>query len=230
MQFDQFTVSTGPLRDQILKLKTDARVTVVRNGLSQRFIDSFDMCRRKAEGGSKGAFRIVSYLSGTASHNRDFESVAGVLAEFLELRRDFRLVVAGPLELPDGFPKDSLIRLPHREYRDFFASAGMAHFNIAPLKPGNVFNECKSGLKFFESGIWGVPSVVSPLEDVARFKDSPGIAVVESPDEWLAAMLRYADDEQRAHATENLDVYCREKCMAREQVQRLMSIVTGGAS
>ena len=106
----------------------------------------------------------------------------------------------------------------------------MAHFNIAPLKPGNVFNECKSGLKFFESGIWGVPSIVSPLEDFARFKDSSGIAIVENADEWLAAMYRYADDEQRTHATEGLDVYCRERCMAKEQVLGLMSIVTGGAS
>ena len=64
MQFDSFTVSTGPLRDQILKLKTDARVTVVRNGLSQNFINSFDMRRRKVEKGAEGTVRIMSYLSG----------------------------------------------------------------------------------------------------------------------------------------------------------------------
>ena len=226
LQFDSFTVSTGPLREQILKLKPDARVSVVRNGLSRRLVDSFD--RRRARGWGDGhRLKVVSYLSGTASHNRDFESVAGTLTEFLARHDDFRLLVAGTLEIPAGFPKRSLIQMPHREYREFFASVGVASLNIAPLKPGNVFNACKSGLKFFESGIWGVPSIVSSLEDFRRFKDSHGIAIAEGGEEWTAALDMFADDAYREHAAEGLPAYCRNNCMARRPALTLLSFLDG---
>lgn len=225
MQFDSFTVSTVPLRDHVLALKPDAKVTVVRNGLSRRLIGSFDMTPRKI--GLGHGLKIVSYLSGTASHNRDFESIAEAVAGFLKAHSDFRLAVAGPLELPDGFPKEHLIRIPHREYREFFASVGIADFNIAPLKSGNVFNACKSGLKFFESGIWGVPSVVSSLEDFSRFEDSPGIAIVEGEEAWRSALERFASEECRAAAADGLSEYCLKNCMASEQAGKLLPVLAG---
>lgn len=229
MQFDSFTVSTGTLRDQILKLKPDAEVTVVRNGLSRRFVDSFDLPSRaeRSKSVAGDSLKVISYLSGTASHNCDFASIADVLREFLNSHPEFRLVIAGPLELPDAFPRRSLIRMPHREYRDFFASVGTACFNIAPLKSNNVFNDCKSGLKFFESGIWGVPSVVSPLEDFKRFEDSSGIKISSDAEKWLEAMNLFADDEFRLAASRELPLYCYEKCMAKEPGLLLKSVLEG---
>lgn len=226
-QFDSFSVSTEPLKRQVLKLNPCAEVTVAGNGLSQSLLDSYDMTPPCVA--PKASLKLVSYLSGTASHNRDFESVAEVLAEFLCANADFRLAIAGPLEIPAAFPKSKIVRIPHREYRDFFASVGIARFNIAPLKLPNVFNECKSGLKFFESGIWGVPSVVSPLEDFRRFGDSDGIAIAEKRGDWLEALNRYADFDCRKSAAEGLAEYCRENCMARKQALKLLAVLKGGA-
>ena len=227
MQFDSFTVSTGPLRDHVHRLRPDARVTIVRNGLSRRLVATFDTHRRAMVPDEGRCLKVMTYLSGTASHNKDFESVADVLAAFLAAHREFRLAIAGPLELPTGFPRDSLIRLPHREYRDFFASAGVAFFNIAPLKPCNAFNACKSGLKFFESGIWGVPSVVSPLEDFRRFGDSPGIAICEDEQSWRAALEAFADKGSCAVAAGGLHEYCLANCMAEAQSKKFLPLLSG---
>lgn len=228
-QFDAFTVSTAPLRDQVLKLNPNAHVCVVRNGLSRRLVRSFSLEDEKRRRSARSCgIKAMSYLSGTASHNLDFESVADVLAEFLKGHPDFRLSIAGPLELPPTFPREQLVRIPHREYRDFFASIGTAYLNIAPLMSNNVFNGCKSGLKFFESAIWGVPSVVSPIEDFYRFENSPGLCIAKGADDWLRALNAHADADFHAASVRGLVSYCLANCMADMETNKLVDFLNGG--
>lgn len=223
--FDSFTVSTEPLRKHVLALKGDAHVKVIRNGLSKRMVSSF--VSQPSVAVYTGQIKIISYLSGTASHDNDFKYVAEVLASFLAEHEDFRLMVAGPLAMSEKFPSECVIRMPHREYYRFFTSIGNAYLNIAPLMPGNNFNACKSGLKFFESGIWGVPSVVSPLEDFCRFDDSQGISIENNTDGWYEALNNFADMEFRRQATEGLVSYCIEKCMATKSSMELLEFLKG---
>lgn len=221
--FSSFTVSTTPLAEHVRALAPEAKVTVVPNGLSAKFLRTLDVRPR----GVPCLRKWITYLSGTASHNPDFASLAPTLADFIGRHPEFRLVVVGPLDLPEGFPSWSVMRLPHRPYREFFASAGIGWANIAPLQPGNAFNECKSALKFFESGIWGVPTIASPLPDFTRFADSRGLMLPAAPEEWMEALERLADADARREAASGLPEYCRRNCMAEASARTLLDLLKG---
>lgn len=223
--FDAFTVSTEPLAEQVRKLNPAAEVVVVPNGLSCSFKSVYPV-RVSLDGRLAMKKRVFSYLSGTASHVPDLAYVADVMAEFLAAHRDARFSIAGPIELPDVLKySPGVVRQPYREFAEFFASAASFYANIAPLAPGNVFNGCKSGLKFFESGIWGVPTIASPIADFRRFADSPGLVLAETPEEWRAALERILDEGEYRCMVSGLREYCLEHCMADEPAGRLLAFL-----
>lgn len=227
IQFDAFTVSTASLKEHVLKVRPGASVSVIHNGLSRRLLGTFDL-RVTPERKVGSPVKVISYLSGTASHDADFAEISQVLCDFLLRHADFRIAVSGPLNISDGMPYSSVIRFPHREYRRFFSGIGSAYVNVAPLKSGNVFNECKSGLKFFESGIWGVPTIASPLPDFQRFSDSRGMLLAATANDWQSALERLADPDGYLEATHGLQDYCASKCMAAEQARKLLQFLSEG--
>ena len=227
--FDAFTVSTEPLAEQVRKLKPQARVLVVPNGLSRRLLDIYPAPSLTAERRLQMTKKVFSYLSGTASHVPDIAYVAEAMAEFLSAHREARFAIGGPIKLPDVLLyAPGIVRQPYREFVEFFSSAASFYANIAPLAPGSVFNNCKSGLKFFESGIWGVPTIASPIADFKRFADSPGLILAESPEEWRAAFERLMDADEYRRAAAGLRDYCRAHCMADEPAMRQLAFLQKG--
>lgn len=226
--FDTFSVSTEPLKRHILALLPEARVTVVPNGLSEKLLAGAGLRPPVSRGGETPAAYLISYLSGTASHNPDFAFVSEALREVLARHPEYRLGICGPLEIAgSAVPAAAMLRFPHREYRDFFRRIRFAHVNIAPLAPGNVFNECKSGLKFFESGVWGVPTVASPIPDFLRFRDSAGLLLAETAEEWVSSLESLLDPEGYARAVSGLQEYCLEHCLATRPGMLLLNLLTG---
>lgn len=224
--FKNFTVSTEPLKRHILALMPDANVHVIPNGLSENFVRSFD--EKKVDPGQKlrQEHYIISYLSGTASHNRDFASITDMLGSILSTHKQYRLAIAGPLELlQDDLPRNSYFRLPYREYRDFFSNISSAFINIAPLSADNAFNECKSGLKFFESGIWGVPTIATPIADFQRFKTSDGLLLPEDIEGWRKLLIDLLDHDFYCKCVNGLQEYCKVHCMATQPGLRLLELL-----
>ena len=142
----------------------DKKVFVVTNKLAEED-------RLMAEGILPKATKDVSvvtlcYLSGTASHNRDFATITEPLLALLAKHQNLRLLVAGPLDLDPAFERfRSQVRkqafVPWREHFEIMAQCDI---NLAPLEIGNPFCEGKSELKFFEAGIVKVPTVASATE------------------------------------------------------------------
>lgn len=223
--FSRFTVSTEPLKKHILALLPEAEVLVVPNGLSEDFLSGLDLTSVSAEQKFDSSLKLISYLSGTASHNRDFASISSALQTLLSENNGYRLGVYGPLEIPESFPARKLLRRPHLNYRDFFKQIGTAYVNIAPLAANNVFNECKSALKFFESAIWGVPTIASPIPDFLRFQDSPGLFLCNTEEDWQKAFEALLDRENYLHAVEHLREYCREHCLSTEPGKQLLNFL-----
>lgn len=194
MLFENFIVSTSPLKEKILELKPEANVSVIHNAIS---LDVVNRVRSQKEMHRKlrAHKKVISYLSGTKSHDMDFKIVEDVLKKLLEKYQDIiELQLVGPLE----YNKEKLPSATHISYVDYeYLSKLIAKtdINIAPLETNN-FTNCKSGLKFFESGILFVPSVVTPIDDMLRFKDSQGITYAQTPEEWYTAIERLIVDEE----------------------------------
>ncbi len=223
--FSKFTVSTEPLRQHILALIPDADVLVVPNGLSKAFLDGMDLTSASAEQKAEAPLKLISYLSGTASHNGDFASISLALTNVLSRDNGYRLGVYGPLDISNDFPVRKLLRRPHLVYRDFFRQIGTAYVNIAPLAGRNVFNECKSALKFFESAIWGVPTIATPLPDFLRFKDSPGLRLCSNVEEWERAFEYFLDKDNYLQAVRDLRGYCLEHCLSDKPGELLLDFL-----
>lgn len=223
--FSRFTVSTEPLKRHILSLLPDAEVLVVHNGLSEDFLAGLDLSAIPAEQKFASSLKLISYLSGTASHNQDFASVSSILQGILSENNGYRLGVYGPLKIPENFPARKLLRRPHLNYRDFFKQIGTAYVNIAPLAADNAFNECKSALKFFESAIWGVPTIASPLPDFLRFQDSPGLLLCKTEEDWQQAFMTLLDREKYLYAVHSLREYCQEHCLSSIPGKQLLNFL-----
>ncbi len=109
----------------------------------------------------------IGYM-GSNSHKPDLEFISPVLIELLQLYPEkIRLHFWGitpPAELL-AFPQVSCTQEYQNSYQDFaaFFQKQTADIFIAPLVD-NLFNRCKSPIKYFEYSALGAPGVYSRLE------------------------------------------------------------------
>ena len=119
--------------------------------------------RNKESGKGTPRAVIIGYFSGSTGHDRDFGTVANVLAEVLEAHSNVRLFIAGPLMFSGALEKvrDRIVRVSYVSRPKHFKNLAHIDITIAPLEIGDLFCEAKSELKFFEAGLVGVPTVAT---------------------------------------------------------------------
>ena len=195
--FDACIVSTQPLAEWVRSVTSTTEVHVIPNRLPQSWFfqnNVVDIHPRFAQ-------KVLRYLPGTSHHDGDFDFIKPILTEFLNTNADVTLEVIGPLrfELPDVDGKQ--IRhagaVPFDRLAALMADSWVC---IAPLLDTS-FNQCKSGLKFWESGLYGVPLVASPLADFDDFR-CEGLLEVRTHDEWIGALTSLLDWEYYQAASE----------------------------
>ena len=220
--FKNVTVSTDGLKKEVEFSHPESSVEVIYNGLNRAWVDASSYNYRGSP-----VPGLISYFSGTKSHDADFPIVAEVLSD---LMRDFpqsRLCIVGPLEFDETmFPANRLQRVKHVPYDELPNLIVKTWVSIAPL-PDTLFNRCKSGLKYFEAGVFGVPSVVSPIPDMLRFKDS-AIVLAETSEQWSEGLRRLMDTNERTKASQIDKAFVRQKCMSETQTQKLANLLESG--
>jgi len=134
----------------------------------------------------------IGYM-GSNSHTPDLELIAPALAAIAEKYKGrFKLIVWGT-PLPDGLKSFSWVEWqpsPTNVYVDFakFFQTQNADIFIAPLAD-NLFNACKSPLKFLEYTARGAPGVysdVTPYQIIVE--DGVDGFLAASQDEWIKAL------------------------------------------
>ncbi len=143
---------------------------------------------------------VIAYFSGTDSHNRDFQTIAGPLTEVLSAHPHTWLHVGGYLELgPDFEPFQSRIRrTPFVTWRELPQLIAQTDVNLAPLELDNPFCQAKSEIKFVEAALVGVPTVASRVEayEHAITHERDGL-LAGPPDEWRAALQSLLEHPDR---------------------------------
>lgn len=194
--FDAFTASTEQLRDELAAVVPHARIEWVPNGLSTAWVRQGRALHRPWRPGDP---RVIRYLSGSPSHDRDFASVVPVLAELLRARPDVSLEIVGPVAVAlDGLDVDRVRCVPRVPYVDLPRLLASSWVTLAPLAPTR-FNACKSAIKFLESAAFEAPCVATPTADMERHRDG-GALLARNEGEWYRAITSLLDDQQRVAA------------------------------
>ncbi len=196
---DGVIVTNAYLAERVRRY-ADRETHVIPNFLNREQVTlSEQIFERKRKSGFQRSAQIhVGYFSGTPTHNKDFEIVAGAVARLME--RDPRVVlrVVGYLELKAQLSAFSS-RIEFHPLQDFLnlqRLIGATEINIVPLQD-NVFTNCKSELKYFEAGIVGTVTIASPTFTYrSAINDGKNgfLANTQDWDEKLSLLLDMMDD------------------------------------
>lgn len=158
---DVITVSTNFLREKALKYHNN--VFLIKNALSNDFFKksttNFELRSKK-----KQKHIVLSYLSGSNSHDSDFAQIEDVLVTILETYKFLKLLIVGPLNYKKQLFEKFNSRFEHKSkvlYDDYHLIFQKIDVNLVPLELSD-FNHAKSELKYIEAGASGIPSVLSP--------------------------------------------------------------------
>ena len=139
---------------------------------------------------------LVTYGSGTKTHDADFRQAGPALLRALQARPNLRLRIVGELTLPADFAAvaEQVEQLPPVPFARYMALLAESDIGVAPLE-STLFNDSKSNIKFLESSVLGLPSVCSPrahFTDAVR--DGENGLLADDEDAWFTALCRLTDD------------------------------------
>ena len=139
---------------------------------------------------------IITYGSGTRTHDADFAVAAAALLAVMHARPNVRLRIVGDLTLPALFDtiNQRIEHLPKVHYAAYLDRLADSDISIAPLED-TIFNDAKSNIKFLEAAVLGLPSVCSPratFAEVVRHGENGLLAGNQAA--WETCLLDLIDD------------------------------------
>ena len=210
---DRATVSTDPLA--AYAGRHVSRVDVVYNAVSLQLVHHADQAlggRSYAEQVAADRAVTIGYLSGSASHNRDFLEAADAIVWVLENYAHVNFLVVGFLELDRRFDRfqSRVTKIPKQPFHALLTLTTRIDINLAPLERENPFNECKSCVKYLEAGLVGVSTIASARPDFVRVIDhGRNGMLVDTPSEWQDALRQLVESRELrrtigSHAAEDV--------------------------
>jgi hypothetical protein len=150
---------------------------------------------------SPGPLRM-GYLSGTITHDRDWAEVEPAVLEVMARHPEVELWLGGHLNPSPALAvvQDRVRRLPLLDWRELPGVLRDLDVNLAPLEPGNRFNEAKSAIKWLEAALTATPTVASSTEPFREaIDDGVNGLLATGHDAWVAALeLLVSDGSERA--------------------------------
>jgi glycosyltransferase involved in cell wall biosynthesis/uncharacterized coiled-coil protein SlyX len=165
--------------------KMGLRSFVHRSALSDKYLRIAYGMRRRVAGADR---LLIGYVSGTHTHDRDFQEVAGALVRVLEKYPQVELGVFGHLQLgPDfGHLMRQIKFIPPTSYYDMPKVISEFDISIAPLEQANPFCRGKSEIKYLETAALGVPMIASRIDPyISAIAHGSNGLLAGSTEEWF---------------------------------------------
>ena len=176
-------------------------VSIVPNFINDEQLKlSDEVFRNKKTSKFKRNDRItLGYFSGSPSHNLDYAIVTAALARVMENDSRVDVLVVGYIDAGEELARfgDRVKRRPFHDYVNLQRLIGSVEFNLMPLQ-SNVFTDCKSELKYFESAIVGTLSIASPSYTYARAIQHGINGYIAQSHQWVSVIQ---------HAISSMDSY-----------------------
>jgi len=184
------------------KLESEGKkVFISKNKLSKNDLEIIDeiLSKKTDLSGNESSDLIkIAYFSGTSSHDKDFATIKSALVHILEKHKNVELLLFGPLEIDEKFARYSeRIKKFHFVPRQkHLENISKIDINLAPLEIGNPFCESRSELKFFEAGVFGVPTIATATQTFQEaIEDGVDGFVAGDDEEWKEKLERLILDK-----------------------------------
>ena len=186
LESDAVTTSSHQLADYIREFNQN--VFVLQNYL----VDSFWQTGESSPAAEPAGPVRIGYMGGH-SHRPDFDMVEPVIAKILDrYGKQVELQFWGIRPGEDILARNNVFwthpyLVSYDEFARYFLQQKCSIF-IAPLQ-NNLFNRCKSGLKYLEYSLLGVPGVYSAIPPY-RDMITPGLDgfLADQPGDWEAQL------------------------------------------
>ncbi len=157
-------ITTNEYLSDRIKAYANVPVEIIPNFMNSPQLEiSESIYARKSERNFERDSRIhLGYFSGSPSHNKDFDLAASAICALMAADSRIVLRVVGFLDIK-GRMQEFQSRIEYFPLTDFMnleRLVGEVEINLIPLQD-NMFTNCKSELKYFESAIVGTVSVAS---------------------------------------------------------------------
>lgn len=192
MKASDFVTTSTPFLAEYAERLTGKRTWIVPFGVNDR-----QVAMAQAISGYEGGPKFISYLSGTKTHERDFEEAAGALRRVLNEHDDVYLKLVGELDVDKHLPglDHKIVKIPLLDWRDLVIEESGAYVNIAPFEPDSPFCQSKSDLKYVEPALSGVPTVASPISSFQRsIRHGENGFIAISENDWYEALTSLVTD------------------------------------
>ncbi len=188
--FDEFIVSTKVLKLNLAKVLTtasrrDYKIHVIQNTPSSYWFSYADILFDQAYKDKKRSVNtsILGYFGGTASHSGDFQLIYQWISDFLRRECNLKFIYCSVAfeQLFSELHKDQILKFAPVTFNKLPAVYNMSWLSLAPLS-ASPFNQSKSGLKYFESAMFGLPVCATHIPDIQdRFKGMPLLYTLDTP-------------------------------------------------
>ncbi|MBV6632868.1 MAG: methyltransferase domain-containing protein [Alphaproteobacteria bacterium] len=112
---------------------------------------------------------------------------------------------------------------PTCDYPKYLEILGRCEAALLPLND-NLFNQCKSDLKFIEAGAAGLAVLASPTVYSATLEHDQTGLLLEQPDEFGASLLKLAKDLKEAKRLgDNARAYVSRERLSSQQIEKRLS-------
>ena len=132
---------------------------------------------------------VIGYLSGSITHNADFELVLPAIKRIMKKYNNVYLKVVGLLDVPTKLNefKDRIISEPFVSWKKLPEIIASLDINLAPLED-SIFNEAKSENKWVEAALCKVVTVASNIGAFKVINDNVDGFLCENTDEWFKVL------------------------------------------
>ena len=197
--FEFAQTSTDPLSQHIKTVHPLCIIETHYNKVPERWVNSTPIVPAKERLKNK----VIRYFPGTSHHTSNFKQAIETLKIILDKNPNIKLEIIGDIQIPTGiFSTQQFKQLSHCLFEELPAIIAGSWLTISPLEK-NEFNQCKSGLKFWESGCFGVPVISTPIPDMERF-DCKGLLLSHNHKDWITNINSMNDECHYLQASNSL--------------------------
>ncbi|MCQ2493248.1 MAG: hypothetical protein MJ104_01490 [Lachnospiraceae bacterium] len=158
----------------------------------------------------------IGYFSGSPTHAKDLQVALPAIETFFNENKNARLKIVGYMEIADKY--SYLVNEGRIIFKPFTSMTGLQYeqatvdVNIVPLL-NNVFSNCKSELKYFESAIVGTATLATPTYAYAHaIEYGDNGYLCNNEEEWYANLRKvyekpFTDKDMLSLSQKSLDKY-----------------------